>query len=37
VFADGSVHTISYDVDPIVFNALGSRNGEETVPSDAIN
>jgi prepilin-type N-terminal cleavage/methylation domain-containing protein/prepilin-type processing-associated H-X9-DG protein len=37
VFADGSVHTISYDIDPIVFNALGSRNGDETVPSDAIN
>jgi prepilin-type processing-associated H-X9-DG protein len=30
VFADGSVHTISYDVDVFVLNALGTRNGEET-------
>lgn len=27
VFADGSVHTISYDIAPYVFNALGTRNG----------
>ncbi len=27
VFADGSVHTISYDIDLEVFNALGTRNG----------
>jgi hypothetical protein len=27
VFADGSVHTISYDIDIYVFNALGTRNG----------
>ena len=27
VFADGSVHTISYDIDLKVFNALGTRNG----------
>jgi len=31
VFADGSVHTISYDVDLVVFNALASRNGDETL------
>jgi prepilin-type N-terminal cleavage/methylation domain-containing protein len=31
VFADGSVHQISYDVDGILFNNLGTRNGEETV------
>jgi prepilin-type N-terminal cleavage/methylation domain-containing protein/prepilin-type processing-associated H-X9-DG protein len=37
VFADGSVHTISYDVDVVVFNALGSRNGDETIPADAVN
>jgi prepilin-type N-terminal cleavage/methylation domain-containing protein/prepilin-type processing-associated H-X9-DG protein len=30
VFADGSVHLISYNVDGILFNALGTRNGEET-------
>src|SRR4029077_18365475 len=27
VFADGSVHTIGYDIDIYVFNALGTRNG----------
>jgi prepilin-type processing-associated H-X9-DG protein len=31
VFADGSVHQISFDVDGILFNNLGTRNGEETV------
>jgi prepilin-type N-terminal cleavage/methylation domain-containing protein/prepilin-type processing-associated H-X9-DG protein len=27
VFADGSVHGVSYDIDLEVFNALGTRNG----------
>ncbi|TWT92913.1 hypothetical protein Pla108_40530 [Botrimarina colliarenosi] len=27
-FADGSVHSISYDIDMTVFNSLGTRNGE---------
>ena len=27
VFADGSVHTINYDVDLVIFNALGTRAG----------
>jgi len=31
VFADGSVHQISYDVDGILFNNLGTRNGEENL------
>ncbi len=26
-FADGSVHSISYDIDIYVFNSLGTRNG----------
>ena len=26
-FADGSVHSISYDIDLNVFNAIGTRNG----------
>ena len=30
VFADGSVHTINYDIDLYVFNSLGTRNGEST-------
>ena len=33
-YADGSVHTITYDVDNIIFNALGTRNGEETINED---
>ena len=32
VFADGSVHRISEDVDPEVFKALGSIRGGEVVP-----
>lgn len=27
VFADGAVHTVSFDVDVVVFNSLGTRNG----------
>jgi prepilin-type N-terminal cleavage/methylation domain-containing protein/prepilin-type processing-associated H-X9-DG protein len=27
MFADGSVHTVSFDVDVFVFNSLGTRNG----------
>ena len=27
VFADGSVHAISFDIDVVVFNSLGTRNG----------
>lgn len=27
VFADGSVHVVNFDVDVIVFNSLGTRNG----------
>jgi prepilin-type N-terminal cleavage/methylation domain-containing protein/prepilin-type processing-associated H-X9-DG protein len=38
VYADGSVHSISFDVDVEVFNALGSRNGDETyTSSDGVN
>jgi prepilin-type N-terminal cleavage/methylation domain-containing protein len=36
-FADGSIHTLGFDIDVLVFNALGTRNGEETIPSDAWN
>jgi prepilin-type N-terminal cleavage/methylation domain-containing protein/prepilin-type processing-associated H-X9-DG protein len=37
VFVDGSVHTIGYDVDVIVFNALGTRAGGEAVDTSAVN
>ena len=30
VFVDGSIHTISYDIDVVVFNGLGTRAGGET-------
>jgi prepilin-type processing-associated H-X9-DG protein len=30
-FADGSVHHIKFDVDILIFNAIGSRNGAEQV------
>jgi prepilin-type N-terminal cleavage/methylation domain-containing protein len=31
VFADASVHFISFDVDPLIFNAFGTREGAEVV------
>lgn len=31
VFADGSVRTLNYDIDVVLFNALGTRAGEESV------
>ncbi len=31
VFADASAHHISFDIDIAVFNALGTRNGDEIV------
>jgi len=35
VFADGSVHSINFDVDVNVFNSLGTRNGQALVePTD---
>jgi hypothetical protein len=37
VFADGSVHMISYDIDVVVFNSLGTRNGDEIVDDNVIN
>jgi prepilin-type N-terminal cleavage/methylation domain-containing protein/prepilin-type processing-associated H-X9-DG protein len=36
VFTDGSVHTISYDIDVIIFNALGTRAGGETFDSSTV-
>jgi prepilin-type N-terminal cleavage/methylation domain-containing protein len=40
VFADGSVHTINYDVDIYVHNSLGTRNGtsdRETSSVEGVN
>ncbi|MCA9258485.1 MAG: DUF1559 domain-containing protein, partial [Planctomycetales bacterium] len=30
VYADGSVHQVSFDVDPLVWNALGDRDDGES-------
>jgi prepilin-type N-terminal cleavage/methylation domain-containing protein/prepilin-type processing-associated H-X9-DG protein len=35
VFADGSAHTINYNIDSLVFNALGTRAGEEVVDTSS--
>jgi hypothetical protein len=32
VYADGSVHGVSYDIDVVVFNALATRAGAEITP-----
>jgi hypothetical protein len=37
VFADGSEHSINFDIDAIVFNALGTRNGQETIDGSIAN
>jgi len=31
IFADGSVRTLNYDIDVVLFNALGTRAGEEVI------
>ena len=31
IFADGSVRTLNYDIDVVLFNGLGTRAGEELV------
>ena len=31
VFADGAVHTISFDVDPVLFDALGNREDGKVI------
>jgi prepilin-type processing-associated H-X9-DG protein len=35
-FADGSVHMIGFNVDVVVFNGLASRDGDESIPADAV-
>ena len=37
IFADGSIRTLNYDVDMVIFNALGTRDGEETIDAAALN
>ena len=40
VFADGSVRSVSYDIDPYIFNSLGTRNGtalNESSSTEGVN
>jgi prepilin-type N-terminal cleavage/methylation domain-containing protein len=37
IFADGSIRGMSYDIDVVLFNALGTRAGEEVVDDSAAN
>jgi prepilin-type processing-associated H-X9-DG protein len=37
IFADGSIHTLSYDIDVVLFNALATRAGDEVVDGSAVN
>ena len=36
VFADGSVRTLNYDIDVVLFNALATRAGEEFIDASAL-
>jgi prepilin-type N-terminal cleavage/methylation domain-containing protein/prepilin-type processing-associated H-X9-DG protein len=36
VFADGSVHTLNYDIDVVVFNAIATRAGDEVVDASSL-
>jgi prepilin-type N-terminal cleavage/methylation domain-containing protein len=37
IFADGSIRGLNYDIDVVLFNALGTRAGEEVVDDSAVN
>ena len=37
VFADGSVHGLSFDIDLVLFNNLATRNGDEQLDKSGIN
>ncbi len=37
IYADGSVHTLRYDIDAVLFNALGTRAGGEVVDKNSVN
>ena len=37
IFADGSIHTLNYDIDVVLFNALATRAGEEVIDAAAVN
>jgi hypothetical protein len=37
IFADGSVHTLNYDIDVVLFNALATRAGDESIDASVVN
>jgi prepilin-type N-terminal cleavage/methylation domain-containing protein len=37
VFADGSVHGIGFDVDPVIFNNLAARNDDIAIDTTTVN
>ena len=37
IFADGSIRTLSYDVDVVLFNALATRAGDEVIDESSVN
>ena len=37
IFADGSVHTLNYDIDVVLFNALATRAGDEVIDASVVN
>ena len=37
IFADGSIHTLNYDIDVVLFNALATRAGDEIIDGSAVN
>ena len=37
VFADGSVHGIGFDVDPVIFNSLAARNDGQNIDLTSVN
>jgi prepilin-type N-terminal cleavage/methylation domain-containing protein/prepilin-type processing-associated H-X9-DG protein len=36
-FADGSVHTLGYDIDVVLLNSIATRAGDETVDTSGVN
>jgi prepilin-type N-terminal cleavage/methylation domain-containing protein len=37
IFADGSVHTLNYDIDVVIFNGLATRAGAEVIDAATVN
>jgi prepilin-type N-terminal cleavage/methylation domain-containing protein/prepilin-type processing-associated H-X9-DG protein len=37
IFADGSIHTLNYDINVVLFNALATRAGDEVIDQSAVN